>query len=213
MPVQLDSRPNRASLECRVYERQSGDLRAACSPASAYGRAEARWDAIIRDLSSGGVKLLLRRRFEPGTALAIELPTEDESYTVLARIVHVRPHEEGWELGCQFVSALSESEQEQILAPRQKRVTTIPDVHVRLLGAAGQITAFRVRQFKTHSLWPLARGESLHLKGKGPDGREWKLAVRVASCQLVDGLWTLACRLGSALPAAKVLAALAQQHK
>ena len=73
-----------------------------------------KWEASVRNVSSGGLRLVLARRFEPGAALAVELPgadDDDSSSTLLARVVHVRPHHGGsWALGCSFVSPLSDEE-------------------------------------------------------------------------------------------------------
>src|SRR4051794_37087348 len=102
-----------AKRECRVYERHSCELAANCQPPTLWGGKDLKWGAQIRDISVGGVSLVLRRRFERGAGLAIELPGSPDGLpnTVLARVVHVRPQEGGvWVLGCSFVSPLSEEE-------------------------------------------------------------------------------------------------------
>src|SRR5947207_14623946 len=113
MPAQLVSAPgpvkSRVAVECRVSERLACELPSSCQPASGITSKESRWAATIRDISLGGAKLNLRRRFEPGTGLAIELPGtgNGEAYTVLARVVHVRAQSDGtWLLGCRFISQL-----------------------------------------------------------------------------------------------------------
>ena len=60
--------------EGRVYVRHQCDLPAACEPPSGWGRQDMKWAAKVRDISNGGISLALRRRFEPGAGLAIELP-------------------------------------------------------------------------------------------------------------------------------------------
>src|SRR5690242_12168671 len=62
------------ATDCRVYERRPCHLPTSCQPAAAQ---ETRWAATIVDLSQGGVRLSLRRRFERGACLAIELPGRD----------------------------------------------------------------------------------------------------------------------------------------
>jgi hypothetical protein len=112
-PAAGTPRPN-----CRVYERHACDLPAACQPPTAWNAQEFKWPATIRDVSVGGVRLLLRRRFEPGAGLAIELPGADEASpsTVLARVVHVHGQEDGgWVLGCAFVSRLGDEELNALL--------------------------------------------------------------------------------------------------
>src|ERR1019366_10441879 len=63
--------------ECRIFERRSCELPTTCQPASALAMKEMRWTATISDLSLGGVRIVLPRRFEKGTGLAVELPGTD----------------------------------------------------------------------------------------------------------------------------------------
>jgi hypothetical protein len=112
-PAASTPRPN-----CRVYERHPCDLPTACQPPTVWVGEEFKWPASIRDVSLGGVCLHLRRRFEPGAGLAIELAGPDEATpsTVLARVVHVRGLDDGsWLLGCAFVSRLGDDELNALL--------------------------------------------------------------------------------------------------
>jgi hypothetical protein len=62
--------------------------------------------------------LLVPRRFEKGTGLAVELPgdLERESAIVFVKVVHLRREDDGaWMLGCKFVSELSEDELQRLL--------------------------------------------------------------------------------------------------
>src|SRR5437879_1582081 len=105
-------------VECRVHERQACDVSTSCQPTSAWGRKDSRWAAVISDVSPGGIRLIVRRRFEPGAGLGIELPGGDgeEPYTVLAKVIHVRAlPDSAWALGCQFISELSEEEVQHLL--------------------------------------------------------------------------------------------------
>lgn len=212
MLAQLLNRPETVStsVECRVYERQSCDVPAACAPAALYGNPEARWEAAIRDLSLGGARLVLRRRFEPGAGLAIELPGEDEPYTVLARVIHVRRDGDNWALGCKFISPLSESELERLVnfkahSAAAPRVQT--DVRFRLLARRDALIDCHVKQFISSDAWPLAEGTILRLKGK--EGH-WNLPVRVVECLHQEGAWNLTCELTRLPSAEKLLAALAK---
>ena len=78
--------------ECRVTERFSCDVAASCQPPSAWRSGGRDWPARIRDLSTGGLCLVLGRRFEQGAGLAVEVPAADDgsSSTLLARVIHVR---------------------------------------------------------------------------------------------------------------------------
>jgi hypothetical protein len=78
-----------------------------------------RWSATIRDISQGGVRIHLKRRFEKGTGLAIELAGKDgrESTTVFVKVVHLGAQDDGtWILGCRFISDLSEDELQNAIA-------------------------------------------------------------------------------------------------
>lgn len=71
------------------------------------------WFAKVRDISTKGIGLILRRRFEPGTLLAIALHTSNEnlSRTLGIRVVHVSPHPGGgWTIGCTFNADLTDDE-------------------------------------------------------------------------------------------------------
>jgi PilZ domain len=71
---------------------------------------EAGWAGVIRDISQGGVRIHLRRRFERGTGLALELPDGDrESMVLFVKVVHLKPEADGtWMLGCQFLSPIGD---------------------------------------------------------------------------------------------------------
>src|SRR4051812_35795513 len=108
---------SRSSADCRVYTRLACCLMTACQPTSAWGRKDSRWEAAITDISQGGLRLIVRRRFEPGAGLGIELPGHDggEPYIVLAKVVHVGALPDGsWALGCKFISELGEDELENL---------------------------------------------------------------------------------------------------
>jgi hypothetical protein len=69
--------------------------------------------ARIWDLSQGGVSLIVRRPFEPGTTLAVVPETLPLSLApgLEARVVHVAPHGDGlWQVGCEFPVPLTEEE-------------------------------------------------------------------------------------------------------
>jgi PilZ domain len=100
-------------MECRVYERFSCDIPTTCQPIAARSDKDITWPASIRDVSEGGVGLILARRFERGAGLAIELPGSGDrpAETLLAKVVHTtRLPDNRWLLGCSFISKLSEDE-------------------------------------------------------------------------------------------------------
>jgi hypothetical protein len=101
-------------MERRAYVRLTCDLAATCRPS---GRSlEPSWLGTVRDISAGGVGLLLRHCFHPGTALTVELRegTGRLVRTVQVRVVHATALQvEGshrWLLGCAFDRPLSDEE-------------------------------------------------------------------------------------------------------
>ena len=105
---------NASGVECRVYDRHSCEIPASCRPTSGGGTGHgSRWTATILDISLGGIRLLLPRRFEPRAILTIELSGKrgEHTWTGLARVVHVAPQKDAsWILGCKFFSPLSDDE-------------------------------------------------------------------------------------------------------
>jgi serine/threonine protein kinase len=71
------------------------------------------WRATIRDISADGVGLVVARRFEPRTVLALEMPaTEQEAARrLLVRVVRVSAlSQRRWFLGCIFATRLADEE-------------------------------------------------------------------------------------------------------
>jgi PilZ domain len=69
--------------------------------------------ARVRNISTGGVGLLLDAPIEPGTDLVVEMKTMDPatSLTLPARVVHATMQEEGsWIVGCKFFTRPAEEE-------------------------------------------------------------------------------------------------------
>jgi hypothetical protein len=105
-------------VECRAWERQPCDLRTACQPIAASRGHELSWPAKIRDLSPGGVGLVIERRFEPGVILFLELTstTSGSPETLMARVIHATPlARHRWLLGCAFCSRLSPAKIQSLL--------------------------------------------------------------------------------------------------
>src|SRR5690348_14403940 len=50
------------------------ELQASCQPLAGWLDRESVWPGTISDLSTNGLGLVLGRRFEPGSGLAVELP-------------------------------------------------------------------------------------------------------------------------------------------
>jgi hypothetical protein len=81
-----------------VYERHACKVPALCQPAASN---EMRWEAVIEDISKSGVRLRLRRRFEPRSGLAVELPGKNGHETVHVKVMNVESDGNGsYVLGC-----------------------------------------------------------------------------------------------------------------
>ena len=103
-------------LERRAWVRHESDRDTVCHPVTSGGGQQ--WAGQVRDISNGGVGLVLTRRFELGTLLAIEIAGQDgkPGRTLWGRVVHVHPLEPGsWHLGCSFAAELSDDDVRQLL--------------------------------------------------------------------------------------------------
>jgi hypothetical protein len=101
------------AIERRAAVRYACVLETACR--SLAGSADVRWPARVRDISATGICLLVSRRFEPGSLLAIDL-SSDFASAPLARVVRVNWQADGdWALGCAFVTRLSDEELRTLL--------------------------------------------------------------------------------------------------
>jgi c-di-GMP-binding flagellar brake protein YcgR len=84
---------------------------------------EKRFAARIRDVSRGGINLLVGREFQPGDLLSVELPAraEGRTFSVLACIVRVERQADGdWSLGCIFSRELGDDDLQTLGAQRMK---------------------------------------------------------------------------------------------
>jgi hypothetical protein len=100
--------------ERRAYVRLATDLAAVSRPRGHL--SEIGWPGQVRDVSQGGIGLVLRHRFEPGMRLDVEVrsPTGALLRTVVVRVAHATPVSAGgcplWLLGCAFDQPLTAEE-------------------------------------------------------------------------------------------------------
>jgi hypothetical protein len=175
---------------------------------------EMRWPATINDISSGGVRLHLQRRFEKGTGLAIELPGKDEQEpsVVFVRVVHLKAHPAGgWLLGCHFVSELSEEEVESILASQQKRneKKVLTNLRIQLAIRNGTNLNCVIKRLDVTSCWPLTPGKTIELNGSTPRQTKWSLKVQVVEFEEQAGGCNLLAKLSRSPSATDLIQALA----
>jgi PilZ domain len=206
--------------ECRVYERHSCQVTTSCQPAGAAD--ELRWDGTIADLSRTGVRLRLRRRFEPRTGLAIELPgkEEQEPYTVYVKVIRVHDDGDGfYSLGCRLVGELSEDELQRLLTlaelvpdefivPDSEELEsddavdlgavpagiTVPNVRLWIGVREGYFAHCRVKRFHVPGRWPLAPGKVLNLRGVSADGVRLEHQFQVIDCRPHGATWLVQVR-------------------
>jgi len=117
-PTPADESVTSPSLERRAFVRLASDLVSNCRPSGSS--REVSWPGKVRDISLGGVGLVLQHRFRPGTPLEVELrdPAGNPLGVVQARVVHataIREEDRScWLLGCVFQQPLSEEEFETL---------------------------------------------------------------------------------------------------
>ena len=91
-------------------------LNGTCQP---IGEGEERLQqGRVCDLSAGGFRLVVDRRFEPGTVLIVEVQGETTRTTSILMVRVVRARREGathWALGCQVARTLAREEVRDLL--------------------------------------------------------------------------------------------------
>jgi hypothetical protein len=182
-----------------------------------------RWAGLIEDVSHTGVRLRLRRRFEPRTGVAIELPGKGglDPETVYAKVVHVHSDGDGsYVLGCRLMSSLSDEELERLLAVEAsaslntpesvpvldasdpvtsaaaelEQPTVVASVRLWIGVGEGEIIRCRVKRFHPPGPWPLPVGTALHLRGVANNGARLEHPFEVVHCTPEGNGWLLQVR-------------------
>jgi hypothetical protein len=114
-----DSTPD-LEAERRVWVRYPCDLEASCRPANTPDAM--RLSARVRNVSRGGINLLLDCPVQSGSLLSVELPgiSDQLNSTVLAYVVRVSRKSGGWSVGCTFATELNDEDLEPFGARRIK---------------------------------------------------------------------------------------------
>jgi hypothetical protein len=214
--------PPAKATECRVYERSNCELKTSCQPAAPQ---EMKWPATIYNISRGGLGFKLRRRFERGTSLGIELPDKNshESYVVYVKVVFVKAAEDGsWSLGCQFLSELSEDELLRLLSysqpegpsaassdgEDQPQPQVLHNVRLQIDFPQGPSLRHHVKRLQLVSAWPYRAGQPLTLRLSGLDGSTRLQRFEVVGCIEQEDLRTLRIRPLEPAAAAELLQVL-----
>jgi PilZ domain len=105
--------------ERRVWIRYPSMAQTTCQPAAPANSTPI--TARVRDISRGGIHLLVDRWFEAGMLLSIQLPSENhaDQDTVLAYVVRSVLQDDGqWVLGCTFATELDAADLQTLEVPR-----------------------------------------------------------------------------------------------
>jgi hypothetical protein len=104
-------------IERRRHTRHPSNLRGSCRPIVADRGIH--WEVRVRDVSAGGIALLMYRPLRPGTVLTVYLrrPNVDSTHLLLVRVIHTRRHVRGqWLVGCMLPRPVSDDELEALRA-------------------------------------------------------------------------------------------------
>ena len=113
----------------RAWIRYRTDVETFCHAVTGRKEADVWWQGQVRDLSRGGVGLMLDRWFPLGTLLMIELPSRGTSsvYLVLAKVVRAVEQADGrWEIGCVLVTGPNNDDFEALTGDRPAEGTDLP---------------------------------------------------------------------------------------
>lgn len=215
-------------FDCRVTTRRTCNFQTSCEPTSVRGDRDIKWSATINDISVGGIGMILQRRYEPGTGLTIELPdsASDTTYTVLARVVHVKKRRDGrWHLGCNFVSELSEEEVETLIRIAQDRSVPVEEDEEEIEAPCAEVDKVKAKKFVIFGvqlhvtskdgkekveryirkllippLWPLPAGKVLALPIRRENGPSTRIKARIDACYQANECWHVECTLLEPLP-------------
>jgi|SRR5438445_3980733 len=170
--------------------------------------------AKIRNISQGGVNLIVSQPFEAGAILSVELPAGqgEPACTILGCVVHAQPQSNGeWVLGCSFVRELTDHDLEPYGAGGQRSNGSDPrkwmrySCNVQATYRLVRVTERKRSPIKVVDISPCgvgllvdrchAIGTVLSLELPGVDGQTtfhtFACVVRVKKIR--DDCWSLGC--------------------
>jgi hypothetical protein len=179
---------------------------------AAFGEGDA-LPARVGDVSLGGIRLLVARRFEPGSLLIIEIPGGDQKaqQKVLAYVVHATQEENGeWRIGCTFARELTDADLRAFGARRLRatppdprswvrfscdlKASYTPVIHSQAERVPAQVlnvSPTGIGLFVDHEV---ETGTLLELRIFGPDGlRSLTMLACVVHVTAQDQRWALGC--------------------
>jgi PilZ domain len=118
IPFQTGDSETCLKIERRAWIRFAREQDITCQPVTPLSTqpASTAWMGRVRDVSPVGIGLSMSRRFEPGSALIVELATGPDGVLGLpARVVHATLEKNGrWIIGCAFATPLSQVELQRL---------------------------------------------------------------------------------------------------
>ena len=111
----FQSYPAPTHIERRVSVRHLSGMEAMSRPLDVQDTIS--WGATVRDISAGGIGLMVCYPFRRGTYLAVDLlGTNGALRTLLTRVIHTEDLPDGtWLVGCEFVKPLTDSDLELMI--------------------------------------------------------------------------------------------------
>jgi hypothetical protein len=201
--------------DCSLFEHLPCGLNVQCRPVAGHGDNEIMWPAAVRGLSTRGLGLVLKRRFEPGTVLSVFVanPRSDSNDSLFVRTDRaVALDGRNWRLDCTFVTPLAPERLDALLKvdvgaqaatdARPGSPLTSPTSTVRVV-VTGAV--FRVRlgtqepicrpvtRLYVNDCWPVRTGQAMKVwVGSGPSN-DSSADIRVNGCYKQNGVWLIDC--------------------
>jgi hypothetical protein len=200
--------------ERRIWVRCPCDMEATCQPANTPDSQ--RVSARVRNISRGGINLLMPSPVETGSLLSVELPCTlgQSPSTVLAYVVRVAAYPSGeWTIGCTFASELTDDDLKPFGAKREKphpldqRTWVRFPCHVQatyqfVKGAGarswtGQVVNISANGVGLQTTQPIDLGRLLSLELRSANGQ---FTLNILACMVrltpqENGQWALGCNL------------------
>lgn len=108
-------------IERRRHPRRPFACAVSCLPTEGEG-AGTWWDAMVLDISRGGLQIVSGRWFEPRDILKVRLGGDEgkTAVVVIVRVIRVSAAADGqWLLGCQMLPELGDEEFKKVLAKKK----------------------------------------------------------------------------------------------
>lgn len=109
------------AIERRRHPRLPFACIVSCLPTEGEG-AGVWWDALVTDISRGGMQILSGRWFEPRDILKVRLGGDEgkTAVVVIVRVLRVSAAPEGkWQLGCQTLPELGPDELKRVMSKKK----------------------------------------------------------------------------------------------